>query len=42
MGVGSGTGDFSEDSTAVPPALRGVFTEEPLFLDLRWARDDSS
>jgi WD40 repeat protein len=32
--------DFTEDSTAVPPALRGVFAEEPLFLDLRWARDD--
>ncbi|MET8154083.1 hypothetical protein, partial [Actinoplanes sp. NPDC005259] len=30
--------DFTEDSTAVPEALRGVFTEEPLFLDLRWAR----
>jgi WD40 repeat protein len=33
-------GDFAEDSTAVPAALRGVFTEEPLYLDLRWARDD--
>jgi WD40 repeat protein len=33
-------GDFTEDSTAVPQALRGAFTEEPLFLDLRWARDD--
>src|SRR4051794_17376332 len=31
-------GDFSEDSTAVPAALRGVFAEEPIFLDLRWAR----
>jgi WD40 repeat protein len=31
-------GDFAEDSTAVPAALRGVFTEEPFFLDLRWAR----
>jgi WD40 repeat protein len=31
-------GDFTEDSTAVPSALRGVFTEEPFFLDLRWAR----
>ncbi|GID98061.1 hypothetical protein Adi01nite_74730 [Amorphoplanes digitatis] len=30
--------DFTEDSTAVPEALRGVFAEEPLFLDLRWAR----
>ncbi|MFI5495220.1 TIR domain-containing protein [Actinoplanes sp. NPDC051859] len=33
-------GDFTEDSTAVPDQLRGVFAEEPLFLDLRWARDD--
>jgi WD40 repeat protein/ABC-type oligopeptide transport system ATPase subunit len=32
--------DFDESSTAVPPALRGVFDEEPLHLDLRWARDD--
>ncbi|MET3425148.1 WD40 repeat protein [Actinoplanes tereljensis] len=31
-------GDFTEDSTAVPAALRGVFPEEPFFLDLRWAR----
>ncbi|MEU4561783.1 TIR domain-containing protein [Actinoplanes sp. NPDC023936] len=33
-------GDFTGDSTAVPDALRGVFAEEPLYLDLRWARDD--
>jgi WD40 repeat protein len=32
-------GDFSEGSTAVPAALRARFTEEPLYLDLRWARD---
>ena len=32
-------GDFSEGSTAVPAALRGRFAEEPLYLDLRWARD---
>ncbi|GAA0800647.1 TIR domain-containing protein [Spirilliplanes yamanashiensis] len=32
--------DFTADSTAVPDALRGVFAEEPLYLDLRWARDD--
>jgi WD40 repeat protein len=31
-------GDFTDASTAVPPALHGVFTEEPFFLDLRWAR----
>ncbi|KUL22991.1 TIR domain-containing protein [Actinoplanes awajinensis] len=36
----AGAGDFTAGSTAVPAALRGVFTEEPLFLDLRWARDD--
>ncbi|GIE34710.1 hypothetical protein Ait01nite_077550 [Actinoplanes italicus] len=35
-------GDLSADSTAVPDALRGVFAEEPLFLDLRWTRDDPS
>ncbi|GAA2509799.1 hypothetical protein GCM10010201_00410 [Pilimelia columellifera subsp. columellifera] len=33
-------GDFTDDSTAVPAALRGVFTEEPLFLDLRWTRKE--
>ncbi|GIE75531.1 hypothetical protein Aph02nite_14810 [Actinoplanes philippinensis] len=33
-------GDLSADSTAVPGALRGVFAEEPLFLDLRWAHDE--
>ncbi len=33
-------GNFTEQSTAVPAALRGAFTEEPLYLDLRWARDD--
>jgi WD40 repeat protein len=32
--------DFTAGSTAVPDSLRGVFAEEPLFLDLRWARDD--
>ncbi|KUI03871.1 hypothetical protein AU190_04315 [Mycolicibacterium acapulense] len=33
-------GDFTEDSDAVPPALRGVFTDEPRHLDLRWAREE--
>lgn len=33
-------GDLSADSTAVPDALRGMFAEEPLVLDLRWAHDD--
>ncbi len=32
-------GDFATASTAVPPALRGRFADEPLWLDLRWARD---
>ncbi|GAA0811432.1 TIR domain-containing protein [Spirilliplanes yamanashiensis] len=32
-------GDFTEDSSAVPAALRGVLAEEPLYLDLRWARE---
>ncbi|MDA4110353.1 TIR domain-containing protein [Mycolicibacterium holsaticum] len=33
-------GDFTEDSDAVPPALRGVFTDEPRHLDLRWAHEE--
>ncbi len=33
------TGDFTTGSTALPPALRGRFADEPLWLDLRWARD---
>ncbi|MFI5492937.1 TIR domain-containing protein [Actinoplanes sp. NPDC051859] len=34
--------DFDGDrSTAVPPALRGVFQEEPRHLDLRWARSEN-
>jgi hypothetical protein len=32
-------GGFSAASTAVPDALRTRFTEEPLWVDLRWARD---
>jgi WD40 repeat protein len=32
-------GEFSADSTAVPDALRERYAEEPLYLDLRWARD---
>ncbi len=35
----SDAGDFTEGSTAVPAALRNRFTEEPLYLDLRWARE---
>lgn len=33
-------GDFTEDSDAVPAALRGVFADEPRHLDLRWAREE--
>jgi WD40 repeat protein len=33
-----GASGFDRESTAVPPALRAVFTEEPRFVDLRWAR----
>lgn len=33
-------GDFTPDSDAVPPALRGVFTAEPRHLDLRWAHHE--
>ena len=32
-------GDFNELSTALPPALRGRFSEEPLYVDMRWGRD---
>jgi WD40 repeat protein len=36
------SGDFDWDaSTAVPPALRGLFLEEPRHLDLRWARAET-
>ena len=37
----SDAGDFTEGSDAVPPALRGVFDDEPRHLDLRWARGES-
>ncbi|HZM81697.1 MAG TPA: TIR domain-containing protein [Candidatus Limnocylindrales bacterium] len=38
----SDEGDFDwPRSTAVPPALRGVFVEEPRHLDLRWARSEN-
>jgi uncharacterized protein YjbI with pentapeptide repeats len=33
----SAEGDFSESSTAVPLELRGVFHEEPRWIDLSWA-----
>ncbi len=36
------TGDFDwERSTAVPEALRGVFSDEPRHLDLRWAHEET-
>jgi WD40 repeat protein len=35
----SSTSDFDwATTTALPAVLRGVFTEEPRFIDLRWAR----
>jgi TIR domain len=33
-------GEVSAASTAAPPALSGVFSEEPRWVDLRWARSD--
>jgi WD40 repeat protein len=40
--VWDSTGDFDwSRSTAVPPALRGLFTEEPRHLDLHWARTEN-
>jgi hypothetical protein len=35
-------GDFDHDrSTALPPTLRGAFAEEPRWLDLGWAREET-
>jgi WD40 repeat protein len=35
------TGDFDwEQTTALPPSLRGALTEEPRYIDLRWAREE--
>jgi WD40 repeat protein len=34
-------GDFTTGSSAVAPAIRGRFAHEPLYLDLRWSRDDT-
>jgi WD40 repeat protein len=37
------TASFTSDpSNALPPGLRHAFPEEPLFLDLRWARDEAA
>jgi sugar lactone lactonase YvrE len=34
-------GDFDSDETnAIPPGLRGWFTAEPLWVDLRWVRNE--
>jgi WD40 repeat protein len=33
-------GDFTPGSSAVAAAVRGRFAKEPLYLDLRWSRDD--
>lgn len=35
----AGEGAFTADSSSVPAALHGVFIDEPLYLDLRWAKD---
>jgi WD40 repeat protein len=35
------TNDFTPASSAVPPALRGHFADEPLYLDLRWAHSET-
>jgi WD40 repeat protein len=38
-----GRGDFDWSRTdALPPVLSGAFSEEPRFIDLRWAREASS
>src|SRR3954471_18392110 len=34
-------GDFSGGSSAIADVMRGRFGQEPLYLDLRWARDAS-
>lgn len=34
-------GDLGQDTTAAPPALYGVFSEEPRWVDLRWASTDT-
>jgi hypothetical protein len=34
-------GDFAESSTAVHPALRGLFDTEPRWVDLSWAKRDT-
>ncbi len=34
------TRDFTTGSSAIPDGLRGRFTDEPLYLDLRWARHE--
>ncbi len=39
LGWDESLGDFGVESSAIPPALRARFVDEPLYLDLRWARD---
>jgi WD40 repeat protein len=34
-------GDISLESTAAPPSLRGAFTDEPRWVDLRFARSET-
>ncbi len=40
LGWDASVGDFSGQA-ALPPSMRGWFTDEPLWVDLRWARDES-
>ena len=36
------TGSFAADTSAIPAALRAVLHEEPLWVDLTWARDSGA
>jgi WD40 repeat protein len=41
LGWDESIGDFdSAETNAIPPGLRGWFTAEPLWVDLRWARNE--
>jgi WD40 repeat protein len=36
------SGRFTPDTDVLPPGLLGAFVEEPLFLDIRWARQTAA
>jgi WD domain, G-beta repeat len=41
MGLERETNDFNQDaSTAVHPSLYGIFRSEPLYLDMKWAKNE--